>query len=143
MRICFTHMYSLDSNEEGDLNAEMASKSPHNFVMKPQREGGGNNVYDEEIVFTLNKLTREERSTYILMDKIKPPSINTISLRNGKFHSNPSVSELGIFGIYLIQGNKEILNRSAGHLFRTKATSVKEGGVATGFSVLDSPFLID
>lgn len=136
-------MYSLESNDEGELNAKMASKFPHKFVMKPQREGGGYNVYDEEIISILDKLTKEERSTYILMDKIIPPSINTISLRNGKCHSSSSVSELGIFGIYLIQGNKEIINRSAGHLLRTKATSIKEGGVATGFSVLDSPLLVD
>ena len=35
------------------------------------------------------------------------------------------------------------LNAMAGHLLRTKFEGVDEGGVATGFAVLDSPFLVD
>eukprot|EP00897_Mesotaenium_endlicherianum_P003739 jgi/Mesen1/3393/ME000192S02564 len=38
-------------------------------------------------------------------------------------------------------GDKVILNKEAGHLLRTKTASSDEGGVATGFAVLDSPYL--
>ena len=33
-------------------------------------------------------------------------------------------------------------NKQQGYLLRTKKLGVDEGGVATGYSVLDSPFLV-
>lgn len=33
----------------GDQAAKLALQNPHNFVLKPQREGGGNNVYGTQI----------------------------------------------------------------------------------------------
>ena len=57
----------------GDLNADMAIQDPCRFVMKPPREGGGNNVFDEEIVTALTSLRGSpERNAYILMDRIRP-----------------------------------------------------------------------
>ena len=35
-----------------------------------------------------------------------------------------------------------LLNQAGGHLLRTKSSDSNEGGVATGFAVLDSPVLI-
>ena len=52
------------------------------------------------------------------------------------------VSELGIFGCYLKEGDKVIANETAGHLLRTKARGVEDGGVAAGRAVLDCPHLI-
>lgn len=39
-------------------------------------------------------------------------------------------------------GSSAILNKAAGHLLRTKTASSDEGGVATGYAVLDSPYLV-
>lgn len=36
-----------------------------------------------------------------------------------------------------------LLNAEAGHLVRTKSSSSNEGGVAAGFAVLDSPYLVE
>jgi glutathione synthase len=36
-----------------------------------------------------------------------------------------------------------LLNKEAGHLVRTKTSSSNEGGVAAGFAVLDSPYLVE
>lgn len=57
----------------------------------------------------------------------------------------PSISELGVYGTYLGDGTDQgvILNEYAGYLLRTKADGVDEGGVATGYSVLNSIALID
>lgn len=52
-----------------------------------------------------------------------------------------TISEIGIFGIYLGSPEKTELNESIGHLIRTKGETVDEGGVNTGFAVLDSPLL--
>lgn len=45
----FTGLYSLDDNDVGNKTYEMALKEPERFVLKPQREGGGNNVYGLDI----------------------------------------------------------------------------------------------
>ena len=48
--------------------------NPEKYVLKPQREGGGNNVYGEDIKPFLEKIRHsEERNAYILMDRIHPP----------------------------------------------------------------------
>jgi len=40
-------------------------------------------------------------------------------------------------------GDKIVFNKQQGYLLRTKNHGVDEGGVATGYSVLDSPYLVD
>lgn len=45
----FTKLYSLDFNAEGDAAVELANANPEKYVLKPQREGGGNNVYGKDI----------------------------------------------------------------------------------------------
>ena len=40
-------------------------------------------------------------------------------------------------------GDKIVLNKQQGYLLRTKPVGTDEGGVATGYSVLDSPYLVD
>lgn len=61
----FTGLYSLDKDEGGDEAVAMALKNPEGFVMKPQREGGGNNIYGADIVPALAKMTETERSAYM------------------------------------------------------------------------------
>ena len=64
-------------------------------------------------------------------------------LRKGQLVQAETVSEVGIYGTLVRRGGEELLNREAGHLVRTKAVTSNEGGVAAGFAVLDSPFLVD
>ena len=45
--------FSFDQGAEGDAAFEKAMNDPDLYVVKPQREGGGNNVYGEEIRFLL------------------------------------------------------------------------------------------
>jgi len=51
---------------------------------------------------------------------------------------------LGIYGVFLRDGatGEVVFNEVAGHLLRTKFEGVNEGGVATGYSCLDSPELV-
>ena len=64
----------LFQDEIGDKNFAKALACPDKFVLKPQREGGGNNVYGEDIKPFLEKIRHsEERNAYILMDRIHPP----------------------------------------------------------------------
>ena len=61
----------FEQDAAGDKNYEMAMKEPERFVLKPQREGGGNNVYGEDIPEFLEKIKdSSERNAYILMERI-------------------------------------------------------------------------
>ena len=47
LRSCFAGLWSLDDISDPDTQAIMqaAVANPHDYVLKPQREGGGNNLY--------------------------------------------------------------------------------------------------
>nr|XP_025956929.1 glutathione synthetase isoform X1 [Dromaius novaehollandiae] len=144
IRATFAGLYSLDLGEEGDKMAATAIADPDWFVLKPQREGGGNNLYGEELRQVLEKIKDSpERTSYILMDKIKPqPSKNYLLRAHTPLKVSECISELGIFGVYVRQGKEMVMNKSAGHLLRTKAVEHADGGVAAGVAVLDTPYLV-
>lgn len=144
IRETFTGLYSLDIGKEGDQTVKIALANPDQYVLKPQREGGGNNLYGDEIREMLEKVKDStERTSYILMDKIKPRPVRNCLLRaNGKVQVSECISELGVFGVYVRQGEEMVLNERVGHLLRTKATEHADGGVAAGVAVLDNPYLV-
>ncbi|XP_028935999.1 glutathione synthetase isoform X3 [Ornithorhynchus anatinus] len=128
--------------EEGDRAVARALAAPARFVLKPQREGGGNNLYGEEMKRELERLKGSaERASYILMDKIEPEPFRACLLRPGApVRLADCVSELGIFGVYVRRGDELLVNEHAGHLLRTKAVEHADGGVAAGVAVLDNPY---
>ncbi|KAI8885878.1 glutathione synthase [Backusella circina FSU 941] len=142
LRSSFAGLYPLDQSEEGKAAYESALVNPDNFVMKPQREGGGHNIYGNDILDELKKLSPEGRNAFILMDLIRSPAVENLMVREGQIITGEVVSELGIYGIYLNDGKEDVVNYTGGHLLRTKATTTKEGGVAAGFAVIDSPLLL-
>ncbi|KAI5424258.1 glutathione synthetase, chloroplastic [Lathyrus oleraceus] len=140
MRECFAGLWSLD---DSDI-VKKAIEKPEIFVMKPQREGGGNNIYGDAVRETLIKLQNlgsQEDAAYILMQRIFPNLSAALLMRNGYLHKDHAISELGIFGTYLRNKDKVIINNQSGYLMRTKIASSDEGGVAAGFAVLDSVYL--
>lgn len=74
----FAGLYSLDVDERksSDLSLEslkeMVQRNPAGFVMKPQREGGGNNLYNVEMTDALATMANEELKGYIIMERIRP-----------------------------------------------------------------------
>ncbi|XP_004135633.1 glutathione synthetase, chloroplastic [Cucumis sativus] len=140
IRKCFAGLWSLDDQDI----VNKAIETPELFVMKPQREGGGNNIYGDDVreaLLRLQKEGSEEDGAYILMQRIFPSVSPTIFVRDGICHKDHAVSELGIFGAYLRNKDKVIVNEQSGYLMRTKVSSSNEGGVAAGFAVLDSIYL--
>jgi len=93
------------------------------------------------------------------MERLFPPQQNAILLRNGKVEGyGMTISELGCFGTIVTSGDddecdlneegggnveegKIVHNEYAGFLLRTKFSGVDEGGVASGFATLSSPYL--
>ncbi|KAL5701608.1 Glutathione synthetase [Ranunculus cassubicifolius] len=140
LRKCFAGLWSLDDTKiMNDV-----TEHPESFVLKPQREGGGNNIYGEDVKETLIKLQKEggeELAAYILMQRIFPTALPSFLVINGLVHQDYAISELGIYGAYLRNKDNVVINEQCGYLTRTKASSSNEGGVVAGFGVLDSVYL--
>jgi len=142
LRKSFAGLWSLDNEEI----VKSAIEKPDLFVLKPQREGGGNNIYGHDLRDMLIKLQKEQGESlaaYILMQRIFPKASLTPLVRGGDCFEDLTISELGIYGAYLRNKDKVILNNQSGYLMRTKVSSSNEGGVAAGFAVLDSILLTD
>ncbi|CAL5380886.1 unnamed protein product [Camellia sinensis] len=139
LRKCFAGLWSLDDSN----TVKDAIERPEFYVMKPQREGGGNNIYGDDVRKTLLRLQvegSEEDAAYILMQRIFPTIVPTFLMRDGICHKDHAISELGIYSAYLRNKENVITNEQCGYLMRTKVSSSNEGGVAAGFAVLDSRF---
>lgn len=147
VREVFMGIYGLEFDEHGDRAVQMALEKPENFVLKPQREGGGYNIYDNDIKELMLKIQNtKERLSYVLMERIFPPTSTGYMIVPGA--SNPPslvdlVSELGIYGILISDNEKIIVNKQVGHMLRSKASTSNEGGVLAGAGALDCPYLFD
>ena len=94
VRRCFAGLYEVN-----DDSIAAAIENPEHFVLKPQREGGGNNFYGQDIPKKLKQMSSLERGAYILMQRIFPPAQNSILLaKGGQIKSSKALSELGIYG---------------------------------------------
>lgn len=138
LQACFTGIYSLDNVEA----VSRAKQAPANFVLKPQREGGGHNYYNDQVRDALIHLSADELQSFVLMERIRPhPRITSIIKNNHLFENVSTISELGIYGVVLMAPNV-CINYAAGHVLRTKPDTSDEGGVVAGFSALDSVILV-
>lgn len=139
----FVTIYPLDDTVEGKLAKKLAFEEPERFVLKPQREGGGNNIYKENIPSYLKSIDEKEWDAYILMELIDAPTHKNKLIRNDEIYSEEIVSELGIFGtiLYNENTNEIISNKNSGWLLRSKFSSSNEGGVAAGFGCVDNIYL--
>jgi glutathione synthetase len=140
LRETFAPQYDLSPGGRGRelaLNPETAA----NHVLKPQREGGGNNIYKTAIPEFLRSTSETEWKRWVLMELIQPPAEakNTVLRSDGEVLSGNVIGELGIYGTILWSTDGDILhNQEGGWLMRTKGKEINEGGVAAGFSSLDS-----
>ena len=144
----FAAMYPFDDTAAGKKAVTIA-KDPvaaKRYVLKPQREGGGNNVYGAKIPSFLASLGDERNYRgHILMEMIEPPPLKNSIFRNGEVKSGEVIGELGVYGICLWrngmangEGAEVLENYEGGFLLRTKGRDSEEGGVAAGFGAVDS-----
>ena len=172
IRKTFVAIYPMDDSPAGKIarGIAMDAEKCKGYVLKPQREGGGNNIYRDAIPPFLRQLGDERRFRgYILMELIEPPQLRNTILRNGEVKSGEVINELGIFGAcvwdskpldaasesspdskhstFTINGGQQrhmidMVEGDAGFLLRTKGRESEEGGIAAGFGALDSPCLV-
>ena len=82
------------------------------------------------------------------MERIHPPMIPALMLRNGEVSKHDSLSEFGYYSCLFTRNStadrakETITNEVLGTLMRTKASHHNEGGVNAGFSVIDTPFVV-
>ncbi|KAI3412163.1 hypothetical protein GPALN_002204 [Globodera pallida] len=146
IRKTFAGLWGLDNPEDEATKSiiQNAIDHPDKYVMKPCREGGGNNFFGEKIPKKLREFSRAELGAHILMQKLTPfaaPNIMVRPLQDVQFEN--VVSELGIFGFLLgnVQTKSVQHNVQRGHYTRSKSQEAQEGGIYGGEGVVDSPLL--
>lgn len=99
LRSVFAGLYSLsgpviNSSETSSqsqllsvIKEKVQADNGLNFVMKPQREGGGNNFYGPDVAEALRTMPLDQQAAYILMERILPPSSRADLIRDGKVYS--------------------------------------------------------
>jgi glutathione synthetase len=130
----------LDEPFGDALGREVALANPQDWVLKPHREGGGNNFFGEQMVAQLRAMSEKEAAAYILMEKIRQPVFDSVRLVEGESIPCRCVTELGFFSTaYFDPGaSSPRFLKTEGYLLRTKDESMDEGLVLGGYSFLDT-----
>ena len=80
----FARIYALEDSIEWEgqsISARQAAiAAPAQFVLKPQREGGGFNLYGEDMRQRLETMGEQDRHAYILMERLYPRAIHRLGV---------------------------------------------------------------
>ena len=119
---------------------EYALANPDDWVLKPHREGGGNNFFGNDLTEKLQTMRADEWDAYILMEKIRQSIFESVRMVEGEAIPCRCMTELGFFGTAFYPGPaaQSEFNLADGYLLRTKDESMDEGLVLGGFSFLDT-----
>ena len=150
VRSTFMPMQILDASPEGlKARAIVADREKlKDYILKPNLEGGGNNVYGEEIAEFMKSVPEREWQKYILMEKIQAPYEEGVLMMVDGIYQGSVVSELGVLGTCLWErgggekGVEVMLNETAGWTFKTKPADADEMSVVKGYGCFDSPELV-
>ncbi|KAI1775799.1 glutathione synthase [Hypoxylon cercidicola] len=146
----FMPLYPIDGSENGKKALQIASdqETAENHVLKPSLEGGGHNIFGQDIPNFLETIPPKEKSKYILMEMIHPPKTHGALVSPMMIFQGPVISELGILGTCLwrrdelCEGKAEIIRSCrGGWTFKTKPHDVEEMSVVKGYGCFDCPSL--
>jgi glutathione synthetase len=142
LRSTVTEMRSIDRNTAQWLQE---SGGTENWVLKNQGEGGGHCLFDESIAEQLKGMPESDFAAWTLMRRLRPVNrqAGTVLVRDGRAENvQDLVSELGFFTAHLadqpLLGSGEDKSAYLGYLVRSKPPAVTEGGIHSGYGVLDS-----
>ena len=139
--------YIRDMSQENitDLFNKIKS-TPDKYILKPMREGGGNNITGEKLkelipenVSDISDLIKNS----VIVDKIDSYEHEGLVIRDEKIKVQNSISEYSAYGIILTNENNIIANKSTSFLVRTKNKDSVEGGIIEGAGAVDIPCLMD
>lgn len=140
----FVGQWDISKKESEDV-IQHALDNPDRYVLKPNREGGGNNHFSHELITKIKEVRgTPEAQNYILMELIRPPTQGNYLVRpNREPEAAITVSEVGVFGAIIAKGAKILYNASARDvLIRCKASNILEGGFASGNSCISSSCVV-
>ena len=144
IRATFAEQITLDGSDRAQEAIALVRKNPKLYVLKPNKEGGGNNFFDNDILPVIKSMENtEEMNNYILMQRLNPPDLPICLIHPSKeAHLTNGNSELGVFGYYVkVDGHVE-MNVDGGHVLRSKDEKDNECGVSSGIGYVDSPLLV-
>jgi hypothetical protein len=141
LRSVFEEMHPAADAAAGKL--ERVREHPHDWVLKPQREGGGNNIFGEEAVQALKNWPINKLKEYVIMRRIDCPAVPTFCVRKAQASSVHAVSEVGIYGVYFSSDSQVMINKAVGYLVRSKEAHLNEAGILHGGGFVDSLRLVD
>jgi len=114
----------VDPLEDIDLFNRVVKSEKHNWVLKPQREGGGNNYFSDNMVDKLFELKKNNHnldrgSAYVLMELLVPPPHKTtvldVKVDSIGLRSFDADSELGIYSAFTVCRDKSTkVDRTSG-----------------------------
>ncbi|KAL9053446.1 MAG: hypothetical protein Q9162_004749 [Coniocarpon cinnabarinum] len=159
----FMPMYALDDNSEGQRLAKRIAtgQDAENHVLKPALEGGGHNIFSDDITDFLqqecgSQSPPQDWQKFVLMERIHPPLIEGCMISPVDVYEGPVVSELGIFGAAVWSETRATVDPSQsmsespvalkdclGWSLKTKSRFVDEMSVIKGYGCFDSPLLFD
>ena len=119
---------------------------PDKYILKPMKEGGGNNITGEklkELIPENNSEINDIIKNSVIVDRIDSYIHEGLILRDEKLNVQNSISEYSIYGIILTNENNIIMNKSVSFLVRTKNKESIEGGIIEGAGAIDIPCLLD
>jgi glutathione synthase len=156
-RLLDSTVMQIDPHQDSsssDLIVQEALKCPEDWVLKPQREGGGNNLFGKDLHAALKGIHDSSSSSssskeyYTLMRKIKskPQGPREYISKSGVPHHEQGISELGLFTTLLVVNDnekkkkEEVMTSMGGAFCRTKHPDRDEGGVCSGNGFIDIPY---
>lgn len=117
-------IYSLEDKSQHEINDIVCKveKSPNSWVLKPNMEGGGNNLYKQKVLPKLQQFQKYGAQNFILMKLIEHiPVYNNETLFMGKKLIRIRCNyELSRFGLISEIGGHVVQNLAEGYLIRTR-----------------------
>lgn len=139
------YLQEIEPEKQKELFKEILSDL-NKYIIKPQKEGGGNNYYSQDIKKVISSedcQVKDEMKSCIIMERINSVETQTIMLFENKPKIIDSISEFSAYGVILSDDTTIYQNKSIGFLVRTKDKNSNEGGVIVGASAIDIPCLME
>ncbi|PFH35092.1 hypothetical protein BESB_059790 [Besnoitia besnoiti] len=123
--------------------AALTAEGRERFLLKPQREGGGNNVHGAAMQTLLRRARKEELKHFVLMRKMEPPALPVLFVRADPGEAaGPRRDADAPRGMAVVHGRRP--GDAEGRIVCTFEDGVQELGlfgvmVATGSSPVEDP----
>jgi glutathione synthase len=123
-----------------------AVENPEMYVLKPQKEGGGNNLYGDDVKTKLLDLSDPNLSSYIIQPRVYPPLIKSYHVTKGKVREVQGYTELGMASCIFTElknGENQVVDEwMIGMFCHNKDGSLPEADISRGTAALDYPILV-